>query len=470
MIHRISLFIPIFVIVATLTVANTVIGWFDLPNYGVWTGIRPLEDKLDKLHQFVSDGPVDAIVFGSSIADFGFSAQLYSELMSKKLGYPYRVFNFSSGGVEASSVPAFLKLALTEAKPKEVILVLPAQYKRPNKILEESPDHALAVAPVGQHLESLSMLSFYRWFWRQPIAIGAAALRDQFLYGGYHNLKLAGGDTYEVTAWGDRISFQPIQDKVNVQRLRKVYEENIIPYTDEKNNSDRSTAVLDHFLPIVDIEAMRTLHDMADEHDFKISIFAHASAATLLDYPSSDARYRQGRQEYFDALASLVNTKPVYILDNVAMPYFALMDDTHLNHYGAGLLTQAIFDSMGVSRLPPNSINQSVFATVRKDDPTFNTWAAVLVMPAGKAVPTLTCRFVKGLAVPVFPVDHLYMALRLADGVDRIAPAVKVGDQIYTAAINLPPLNKEQIGLFRLLYKRGDKLEETSSPLASCQF
>jgi hypothetical protein len=125
---------------------------------------------------------------------------------------------------------------------------------------------------------------------------------------------------------------------------------------------------------------------------------------------------------------------------------------------------------MGVSRLSPNSINQSVFATVRKDDPTFNTWAAVLVMPAGKALPILTCRFVKSLAVPVFPVDHLYMALRLADGVDRIAPAVKVGDQIYTAAINLPPLNKEQIGLFRLLYKRGDKLEETSSPLASCQF
>jgi len=52
-----------------------------VPDYGTWTGIRPLETKLEQLEKFARGKEVDAVFLGSSIVDFGFSADLSSRLI-----------------------------------------------------------------------------------------------------------------------------------------------------------------------------------------------------------------------------------------------------------------------------------------------------------------------------------------------------------------------------------------------------
>lgn len=96
--NLVSKLIAIIVVLVTIICTNILMGLSALPNYGVWTGIRPLEDKLKKLEEFVKEGPVDAIVLGSFIADFGFSAELYSRLMSEKLGIPTGYLIFRRAG------------------------------------------------------------------------------------------------------------------------------------------------------------------------------------------------------------------------------------------------------------------------------------------------------------------------------------------------------------------------------------
>src|SRR5215212_2354379 len=109
-----------FVVGATvaLVAINAVVAAKDLPEYGTWTGIRPLEEKLHKLERYAEDGPVDAVVVGSSIPDFGISARVLSEQMTGYTGSPYRAFNFSSGGSEVVTLPKLYRLLRTVAKPR----------------------------------------------------------------------------------------------------------------------------------------------------------------------------------------------------------------------------------------------------------------------------------------------------------------------------------------------------------------
>lgn len=58
----------------TLLLINVVVSRASLPHYASWTGIRPLEEKLETLEAFARRGPVDAVFIGSSISDFGVSA------------------------------------------------------------------------------------------------------------------------------------------------------------------------------------------------------------------------------------------------------------------------------------------------------------------------------------------------------------------------------------------------------------
>src|SRR5262249_30264092 len=69
-----------------------------LPEYATWTGIPTLEHKLRLLRDFKNQGPVDAIIIGSSIPDHGISAAVLSQRLSASYGRQFRVFNLSTGG------------------------------------------------------------------------------------------------------------------------------------------------------------------------------------------------------------------------------------------------------------------------------------------------------------------------------------------------------------------------------------
>ena len=170
-----------------LVALNAIIASRDLPEYATWTGIRPLEEKLHKLDDFASRGPVDAVVLGSSISDFGFSARLLSAEMTRATGTEYRAFNFSTGATEIVTMPKLYRLLRTVARPKTLLLVLPAGLKRPNVIPARSPDYIMERAPIQRALERPWLFPLEKRIRDVPVIRYAAPLRDRLLSGGYVN-------------------------------------------------------------------------------------------------------------------------------------------------------------------------------------------------------------------------------------------------------------------------------------------
>lgn len=80
-----------------LIASNAAVSYIDLPNYATWAGVATLEEKLRLYRTFVQQGPVDLVLFGSSIVDHGISAEVLSRDLSVYSGKKYQVFNFSTG-------------------------------------------------------------------------------------------------------------------------------------------------------------------------------------------------------------------------------------------------------------------------------------------------------------------------------------------------------------------------------------
>ena len=70
---------------------------FTLPEYGIWSGVLELEEKIRLLEAFAREGPVDALIVSSSMGDLGVSAETLTQELSTRHGRAFRVFNFSIG-------------------------------------------------------------------------------------------------------------------------------------------------------------------------------------------------------------------------------------------------------------------------------------------------------------------------------------------------------------------------------------
>jgi len=153
---------------AVAAIGYAIISIVPLPGYAAWTGVRPLESKLARLETFCAAGDVDALAFGSSIVDFGFSAETFSTLMTRRLGRPYRVFNFATGGAEPRTLPKLYRFARTACKPKAVFVIAPAEQRLREELAKGSPDHALEAAPVGPALHDQRLLALDKALWSRP--------------------------------------------------------------------------------------------------------------------------------------------------------------------------------------------------------------------------------------------------------------------------------------------------------------
>lgn len=459
---------PLLAVIFVLALVNFFMGRAELPTYGVWTGIRPIEEKIGKLEKFAKEGPVDALILGSSVADFGFSAELYSELMSEKLGRPYRVFNFSTGAAELVTIPTLYRIARTVVRPKAIFLINPVQFKRSEIISPNSPDYILNHAPIGAALENSIKLHLSKLVWTMPIVEKAAALRELVLFGRYQNLVGAGMDTYLVTAHGDRISYTAGQAEIShMSRLRRAYEDQIKPLKDI--SIQELTHIERYFFPSIDLKAMAELKDIARTDDLKIVVLAHSPAGALWKTPIENAEYEVGRAQYFNTLTKSVGGTLINPLDGLGIPDYAVMEDTHLNTHGAHIYTRAIFqteNSLGdgnPSRI--DDFEQASLEPARAKESTFNAWSAIVLREQNVVSKSLKCRFVQSIAVPALPPSDLFFALRMPDGTDMIAPARQLSSGEYEANFELKKSDRKQALIFRLLY--GAAKSPVNAPLAS---
>lgn len=468
--------IAIIVFLSVLSISWIFLSRYEMPKYGTWTGIRPLEDKLALLEKFSSAGEVDALVLGSSIADFGFSAELFSQLMSKKLGREYRAFNYSTGAAEPRTFLTLYKFARLVSKPKSVFIVAPSEPKLREEDPNGGPDLALYNAPVGGSMNYQWTLQANYDLWKLPIMRSIPGIRDLLLFGEYRNLPTnLGMDLYEVNAYGDRVNYAMIQETKSMFDYNKQQEMTILPISLAKvkkcNKLDNAT---EYYFSNRDIEAMYELKNMIKRDGGKLYIIPASPASTMWESVKLSDTFKLARHNFFKAFPareSAVLCNDV-VTDKINIPSYAIADPTHLNTYGARIFTQAVFTALSgdyivAEKKYVQSPPEGIYSPENK---TFNTFSALLQRPANLAHSKLRFRIVKSSSVPALPEKGLFLALRTPENTDIIVPAIPLSSNEFIANVNIPAKKHAEMLVFRLLVDTGLEKTALNSPLAGYEW
>lgn len=463
-------FLLIAAIPAAIFGLNTYLVRANLPNYGSWTGIRPIESKIDLLEKFAKEGQVDAIVLGSSIADFGFSAEMYSSLMSKELGRKYRAFNFSSGGAELRTLPYLYRFMRTVALPKELILVIPAQQKIAEEIARLSPDFTLLNSPVADYLDNQKKLNFSKALWEYPFLKFAPAMRDNIIFGNYKNLQSKiGSEAYALSDNGDRKSYLVTWLAGDLPKYRDSSETLVSPLSEEVQRSNSIEKRESHFFANRDLNALSELRSMAEADGVKIRLVSTAAAATYFGGAVTKASYKQARQQFFETLANRLGATWSGPYDIPQVPLYGVSDVTHLNLHGAEIATVAAFESIvnhpvdqGIKKLESNLSN-----LIPTKDKTFNLWAALLAHPKDVSSRGIEVSLVNSLAVPEVPKENVYFAIRNSKDVEFLAKAKKLPSGRYRAEFTMPAAKFDEAVMLRVLWDNGTEKTALNNPISS---
>lgn len=437
---------------------NELVSRLDLPDYGTWTGIRPLDEKLRRLEAFGRAGEVDALVLGSSVADFGLCTERLSERLSSASGRPYRCFNFSTGAAEVASFPLLYRLARTVAKPRLLLLVLPASARRedrPREEIKETPEYFLARAPVGRALRSEALLQASKRLWSVPVVRHATALREWLCFGSFRGLKGAGADLYPLAPGGSRVSYTYDHSGANLEHWARTFGASL----------ELLEASGDRLLSREDLEGLTELKALAARDGFELAVAAHSPAAALLHGTSLSDAARRGRRRYLEGVARRLGARLYDFLDEFRLERFAIADYIHLNHYGASAYADALAAAMTGAALPPPV--RPRLPDLDRDDPlTFNAFSFVLLRDGQGEGTRLALRFVRSIAVPPLVEAPLLVALRLPDGSDAVVPAVRGADgEIVAAFAGLDRAPGVLVG--RLLTEAGGRRVALNQPLAA---
>ncbi|HEX3096207.1 MAG TPA: hypothetical protein VHQ02_00735, partial [Usitatibacter sp.] len=429
----------------------------DAPDPGSWTGIHPLERKLRELRSFAQAGPVDALVMGSSIADYGFSAELFSRLMSRHLGREYRAYNFAIGGTEPRTLPKLYRLARTVARPRRVFVMAPPERPIGAEIRAPSPDFALAHAPVGEVIGHPWLLEASRLAWSTPVLRSATALREVGIFGRVGLLaESLGADAFAMDAWGDKVSYFVPWAPAALPVLRDRARAAIAPFPEAGPDTPAKLArMLSHYFSPPDAAAIQELRELVRRDGGELHLVAHAPAASLWQGPASDPVFARARADFFHAFAAGLGASFHDAAARVSVPVSALSDNLHLNRYGAEIFTRAVFAAItggpvpdGIGIAAPDMVLPSPDALAA---PALAEQFELLRRPAGEAHALLRIRTVTSLAMTPLPTEGLEIELRAPDGAARIVPAAAMGPGDIVAEVDLPPSARPEALLMRLV-------------------
>ena len=435
----------------------------DMPDYGTWTGIRPLEQKLRLLAAFAETGEVDAVLLGSSVADLGMSAERLSERLSQAHGRPFRAFNFGTGAAEVADFPELYRLVRTVARPKSVVLVVCTATARrsdqPRVDIPQTPVYYLSRAPVWPVLESPFRLRLSRWLWEQPPLRHGTAAREWIVYGSFKSFQGVGSDTYRVNAHGDRVSFTYEPSAATLAEFER-------GFLEIHGHGAPSADGRDPLLADEDVAGLVELRQLTEADGATRMVVAHERAAVLGRSDPVPRAYADLRKRYFDHIAALAGAARCTVLDDLSLPRHALADYLHLNSHGAATLTDQAASCWGgpaPATTPPVVAAPDLEA--RHPPETFNTFSFVLVREADGHHPRLRLRFVRSVAVPPMPSDPLFLALRLPDGRDIVVPAGREGADVIATVGDLGGAPQVLVG--RLVVEAGGRTVALNQPLAA---
>jgi hypothetical protein len=442
---------------AVVGAACFALGRLDAPDPGSWTGIRPLERKLQQLQAFADRGPVDALVLGSSIADYGFSAELFSKLMSRHLGREYRAYNFAIGGTEPRTLPKLYRLARTVARPRSVFVVAPPERTLGSEIRAPSPDFTLAHAPVGAVIDHPWLLQASKLAWSTPLLASAAAVREVAVFGRVDLLaESLGADAFARDAWGDKVSYFVPWTAAQLPRLREQGRAAIAPFPETGPETPaKLRRMLSHYFSPPDMAAIEELRELVRRDGGELHLVAHAAAASLWPGPDPDAAFERARADFFRAFAAGLGAAFHDPAARVAVPLTALSDNLHLNAYGAEIFTRAAFATIAGDRTSSGDGNDAPDVEWPAPEAfraaTGGEQFELIRRPAGEAHALLRIRTVTSLAMTPLPSEGLQVELRMPDGEQRLVSAGSMGPGDVVAEVDLPASARPQGVLVRLV-------------------
>jgi hypothetical protein len=436
------------VFLAILLATNAAVGRLSLPDYGAWTGVIEIEQKLRMLEGFARTGPVDMLVLSSSLGDHGLSAAALSEELGRSRGRPWRVFNFSTGGADLTTCPLLYRLARTTARPREVMVVMPADPASPEKVFPASPEYFIVRAPVGVVIRRPLALLLSKWFWTAPLVRGAGPLRDYAVYRQFKSRTPSNSDLYAYSEQGDTLNYGVVTDWKGfahaIVSRETVVGETPARYAQAASAVDRRRL----FLSNRAVEALRELMALVRQDGGRVSLVAHDASA---GYMSSNPLYRPGRKPYYLELSRATGLPVVDFLDEFQPLPHEIADSQHLNVHGArrfAAVLAARLDGRPDPEVPRREAPDP--AGIAPGDPTFGAWSAVVVRDARDSSPTLEIRVVQSLQVSPVPIGSpMRVVLRQPDNSDlplrakvvesgRIlahAPRAATGSQVFIARI-----------------------------------
>lgn len=461
------------VFAAIIGIIAIVVSLANVPDYGTWTGIRPLENKLERLEEFARQGEVDAIALGSSIVDFGFSAELFSQLMSEHLGHPYRMYNFASGGAEPRTLPILYRFARLAVKPKEVYVIAPPEPRLGEEIALRSPDFTLLNAPVAPALGDIRLLRLSRAYWKTPFLRNAAAVRDLMIFGTYKSIMPSvGQEAYGLSGHGDRMSYLAAWSTDALRNYRTNSDNTIRMPEASVWGSKKFEARLKHFFSNRDIAALNELRDLVASDGGRLFVLSHGAAGMLWERKNYPPEFRQAIREFYSSMATALGGSYIDVIDGFSVPEYAVSDYTHLNVYGARKYTEAAFARRINNQIElradyfPGGYKAPSLDRLPADDITITPYAGIVLRPNGKPHTGLRVHYVDSLAVPPLPVGvEFSFALRRPDGTDLVVPARRVKPASFEANFDLPESSQVELYVVRLLAYVGGRNVALSSPV-----
>ena len=458
-----------------LAVAPLALNWIlptqHLPNYASWTGIRPLEEKLQKLSAFTAHGrSVDALIVGSSISDFGLNAQELSQELSQANGKPYRVFNFSTGGAELMTMPTLYRMARTVSKPHVLLVALPEEIKRSDDLSPASPDYTLDRAPVGTAIRHPWLFPIERRIWDVPLVHDAAPFRDQLVFGRFKNLAQQGADLYSIDPHGDSLSYSYQTTQAALEYLRDAHDHMLAPLTPRQLATWTEQRKLAYFFNDVDINALNVLKKLTHADGCRIVIVATDVASDYYPGQLTDPTFVRGRRQFFAVVSSYLHAKLVYEVEHFTAQKYMVMDDVHLNVYGALAFTHLVATGLSDGRVPParpQRLESPTLPDIPSTDPTISNFSFLVEPPKQGGAWTLHLTILRNHSIPALPDAPLKVALRLPDNRDVVAPARLTSQTTIVARFPALPAGSGRIYLGRIVYVGGGRLNAPNQPIAS---
>lgn len=455
----------VFFAVGAFLFVNFLISAARLPQYASWTGVRTLEDKLDAFAQFARRGAVDVVLLGSSIVDFGVSAEALSDEMSHQSGKNYRAFNFSTGAATLRTFPLLYRLLRTTAKPKALFLIIPAESDSGDFISPRTPEGIMLRSPIASSLHNPFRLALSKEIWSFPIVRFASPLRDLALHGNYINRVATHADLYQLGPHGDMLSFTVNTDREGFQKSSVERKDHVLKqystYLSSKRNGH--TAGMS-YLSKYAVADLQQLANLAKNDGASLTVIAHDRASALAN---QDSTYNTALKPYYEELVRTVPMKSVDFVERFVPAPFEISDSIHLNQHGAKrfarLLAQELLGRGGA----PEPAWQAPDFRTQSQDLSFNPWSAVVTRRSTDPSGVLELEFVQTWQTPrLLPGEPVQIAVRTPDNRDMFCPSQVLRQGWLQAETSMLP-DGDNVFWIRVLSKGAAKEAAINLPLAS---